>query len=253
MSTVKQWVKQCAAHFGIVLDRRVDQFEVQRRILPAKRATIVDIGAFDGAVVKKYRKHFPDAKIYAIEPCADEYRRLQSLARTDPLVIPVRKAVADTIGERVLHINRYHQTNSLYEPDPSANAYWQEGTYDLHARASVQCTTLDAIAAEEKLETINIVKIDAQGAELAILHGAERLLAEGRIDLVYLEVITCPTYVGQASFAEVVALLSGYDFDLWDIYDPIRGHGKRKDWIPRLLQADMLFFSKRLKLPGNAG
>lgn len=251
MSTVKQWVKRCAAHFGIVLDRRIDQFEVQRRILPTKCPTIVDIGAFDGAVVKKYRQHFPDATIYAVEPCADEYRRLQSLARTDPLIIPVRKAVADTVGDRVLHVNRYHQTNSLYEPDPSANVYWQEGTYDLHSRVSVECTTLDALAAEEKLDTINIVKIDAQGAELAILHGAERLFAEGRIDLVYLEVITCPTYVGQASFAEVVAFLSRHDFDLWDIYDPIRGHGKRKSWIPRLLQADMLFFSRRLKLPGR--
>lgn len=248
MASLRQTIRRIAAYLGISVERSIDQFAVQRLILPTDQPVIVDIGAFDGTVVRKYRRHFPGATIYAIEPCRDEYERLRWLAKSDPLVIPVNKAVAQDVGERILHVNRYHQTNSLYLPDPDASKYWQEGTYQNSDRTVVESTTLDAFADEEKLKRIDILKIDAQGAELEILKGASRLLSQGQIDLVYLEVITCPTYVGQGSLPDIVALLTMHDYRLWDIYDCVRGHGKKRGWIPRLLQADVLFVSNRSQL-----
>ena len=48
-----------------------------------------------------------------------------------------------------------------------------------------------------------------QGAEYAVLEGAREMLTAQRIDVIYMEVITAPTYVGQRELHDYLALLHG--------------------------------------------
>jgi FkbM family methyltransferase len=51
----------------------------------------------------------------------------------------------------------------------------KSGEYDTH---HVKCTTIDEFIKEQKLESIDIIKIDTEGAELDILRGGENTLRE---------------------------------------------------------------------------
>lgn len=51
----------------------------------------------------------------------------------------------------------------------------------------VPITTLDGFMRERNIERLDMLKIDTEGFDLGVLRGAERALAEGRIDLVQFE------------------------------------------------------------------
>jgi len=66
------------------------------------------------------------------------------------------------------------------------------GTNSLAARPGdaverVRTTTIDAYAAQKGLGAIGLLKIDAEGYDFAVLRGAERLLASGRVEVVQFE------------------------------------------------------------------
>lgn len=52
---------------------------------------------------------------------------------------------------------------------------------------TVSLTTLDNFSERQKIERIDFLKIDVEGAELAVLRGARRLLAERRIRFIQFE------------------------------------------------------------------
>jgi hypothetical protein len=69
---------------------------------------------------------------------------------------------------------------------PTGNAVSYPVSADAPERELAPLTTLDAFAARESLERCDLVKIDVEGGELAVLHGGEQLVARCR-PLVVLE------------------------------------------------------------------
>lgn len=79
---------------------------------------------------------------------------------------------------------------------------------------------------ENNLNHIHILKLDIQGSELNALKGAEKLLIEKKIDLVYTEAYFVQQYVDQPLFPEIAMYLLNRGYQLQDIYNPIYGKGK---------------------------
>ena len=90
------------------------------------------------------------------------------------------------------------------------------------------------------MSRIHILKLDVQGAELRVLKGAERLLREHRIDIVYCEVILAPTYVGQAPLFEYLRFFHELGYVLFSVHDLQRRRGQ-------LLQMDALFVAPEIE------
>lgn len=107
----------------------------------------------------------------------------------------------------------------------------------LHSERTVRAhlRTLDSFCADKKIDHIDILKIDAQGMEGAVLKGAGTMLAEGRIGLVYLEILVAPTYEGQSDPGEIFSGLSSSGYRLADFFDEYRNPAGQ------LLQFDALF------------
>jgi hypothetical protein len=99
---------------------------------------------------------------------------------------------------------------------------------------TVPTQTLDAFCNEHQIDSIDILKLDVQGAEKKVLAGAVNLLNRRAIKTVYLEMIIAPTYVGQSRLDEIFKLMNDGDLSLVDIYDIGRSG-------PLLLQFDALF------------
>lgn len=147
---------------------------------------IVDVGANDLAYG---RVEFPNAKIYAFEPLPDSFHRLQQGAARN--VVPINAAVGDHAG-----------TTDFWDFDDSAPRKSEQPTSQLASvhrdvieklygqpakKYRVKMTTLDAFARARKIEHIDFLKIDAEGNELAVLKGAQRLLASNKIDTIQFE------------------------------------------------------------------
>ena len=141
---------------------------------------------------------------------------------------------SDIGGNIPFHLNEFSPTNSSLATDASADKYWGDELLSTVETVSVQSESLDEVCQNEKVNHIDILKLDVQGAELKVLKGAERMLSEGRISIIYLEIIFVPTYKGQSTYFEIGEYLSKNGFDIYGIFN--------LTYDRHLKQADVLFF-----------
>jgi FkbM family methyltransferase len=213
-----------------------DPYLVQRRLVTKDDPMIFDVGANVGQTALRYRALFPGATLHCVEPFGPSFEQLGKALERDPNVVLHRLALAASSGSARLNVNRSAATNSLLESDARASHYWGGGLLDTESTVEVATRTLDELCAERDVGHVDVLKIDVQGGEYAVLEGARRLLTGQRIDLIYMEVIMAPTYVGQRELQDYLVLLASSRYRLFDFYNPAR----RDD---RLIQSDAIFVS----------
>jgi hypothetical protein len=103
----------------------------------------------------------------------------------------------------------------------------------------VQVATIDEFCRVNRIGRIDALKIDTQGTELEVLRGAAGMLSEGRIRVIYTEMIVVPSYKGQSKPHELMGFLDGLGYGLLGLYNL----WSRNDG--RLLQMDGIFVSSR--------
>ena len=232
-------LRSLARALGIRRARRdTEAFAVQRRLVPSEEPTIFDVGAHLGETARRYRALFPRAHIHCFEPFPASFEALRSSVAGDERIRVQQLAVSDSPGRANLNVNRSKATNSLLPSDERAAAYWGESLLDTDDTVEVTVTSLDAFCAEHAIAHIDILKLDVQGGEFQVLTGASTLLRKQAIDVVYMEMITAPTYVGQHDLHEYLGLFRAHGYVLFDFYNPVRKNG-------RLLQTDNLLVADR--------
>ncbi|MCA8953014.1 MAG: FkbM family methyltransferase [Planctomycetes bacterium] len=167
---------QCPS--GLVLYRELlePDYELVRRVV-GERTVVFDVGGGIGtyAMVAARRAERP---VHLFEPLADNVRTVcDNLARND-LSARVRVnacVVTDRCGSADLRREQNAFVTRVAE------------VYDDPDRGAVRAVTLDAYCAEHDVERIDVLKIDVEGHEGRVLAGAERLLKEGRIGIVIVE------------------------------------------------------------------
>jgi FkbM family methyltransferase len=143
---------------------------LERLVTPG--GVFVDIGANIGAYTLRAASLVgPAGKVIAVEPGQAALAALRPNIQRNGFedrvtVAPV--AMGDTEGEAKL----YH-VGAGY--DPQAFSLLADATAQTYE--TVRLTTLDHLAAEQKLTALDCVKIDAEGVELAVLKGGERTLS----------------------------------------------------------------------------
>lgn len=197
---------------------------------------IFDVGAHRGETAVRYRTLFPAAVIHSFEPSPESFRALAAVAASTTGIEPHCLALSDAAGTAMLNVNRSAATSSLLPSAATGRHYWGEGLLDTQERVEVRTQTLDGFCAERGIGAIDVLKLDVQGAEHAVLRGASRLLGGAAIDVIYMELIIAPTYVGQRTLHEYLELFAEHRYELFDLYNPVR----RRE---RLIQADALIVS----------
>jgi hypothetical protein len=66
----------------------------------------------------------------------------------------------------------------------------------------------------EEVEHINFLKLDTQGSEINVLHGARNLLLNGKIDVIQTELIHSDIYESSTKFEELQSMFSSVDYRL---------------------------------------
>lgn len=154
----------------------------------------------------------------------------------------VAAALGASPGPARLFVTREPACNSLYPPDPGLIAERPElECTSLVSTVEVELTTLDGWAAETGVRSIDVLKLDAQGAELL-----------GSVRALEVEVELNPLYQGQPLFGDVDRFLREHDFVLWRLGHLV--HYGLPDGLSDIAIEDrQVFDSQAVELVGRGG
>jgi FkbM family methyltransferase len=130
---------------------------------PAKLApeVILDIGANIGISAILLAERFPNAVIHAIEPVPGNVAMLKRNAETRPAIRPHQLALADRDGSMELMA-------SDSERNFGGFSFFERGS-DAGRKFSVATATPASFLAANGIDRVDLIKIDTEGAEHAIL------------------------------------------------------------------------------------
>jgi FkbM family methyltransferase len=196
--------------------------------------SLVDVGAHNGAFTRAVAEYCGVARGILIEPLPEKISMLRQLFPT-PKYHVVDCALSSYVGIIDFEVNEATGTSSILNikrdiPELAA--------VHLGSRKIIQCPTrtLDDVANEANLNSIDLLKIDVQGAEHLVLLGAEKTL-EGT-SMVWTEVSFKPLYERSSTFLDIHTLLSDLDFRFMELEPGFRAPDGE------LLQGDALFIRK---------
>lgn len=206
-----------------------EPFSLMPKLLKGLKVNgIIDAGASNGRISRRFLRWFPDAKAYAFEPNPAYLNDLKKYANRDPRFCPQFLALSDRKGSFELNITSSRGNVSLLKPSQHLRDVDPQGSV-VEKVEKVQVATIDDWVTENGNPSIEILKFDIQGNELKALKGASRTLSES-VAMVYTEVCFNPMYEEGAVFSQIDLLLREYGFELYDFYGPKYGPNARLLW-----------------------
>ncbi len=139
--------------------------------------TIIDVGANIGVFTVKASKLVgPTGTVISFEPASKNFRLLEANIMRNHLsnVKPFEYAVSDSEGEASLYVDRASVRASLFSDQGDS----EKTPRNIEAIESVKTVSLDTLVESLKSDCIDVIKIDVEGAELAVLRGAKRTIAK---------------------------------------------------------------------------
>lgn len=197
-----------------------------RRFSDKENLTIFDVGACECLDSIRYQRMFPTANIHAFEANPRNVARAkETLAKFGhEEVILNGVALSDKVGELDFfcsegapdgklndqHWDYGNKSGSILEPDmEKIRSVWT--WLKFQKQEHISCTTLAAYCEANQVETIDLLHLDVQGAELMVLSGAGNMIES--ITSIWLEVSENRFHVGQAVAGELHQFLAGHGFN----------------------------------------
>lgn len=171
--------------------------------------TLFDVGANDGTYSLLLSEIFPKASIHAFEPVPDTYNIAEKVLKDKPNVVLHQFG----LYKENCTLDIYNDSNN---PNNQISSVYAEGLVDFYAttelhQLKIEVKTLDSFCRENRVSSIDFIKIDVEGAELTVLQGAENMIRNNGIKIVQFEFndfnISSRTFM-----QDFYKLLKGYRF-----------------------------------------
>lgn len=168
--------------------------------------TFFDVGANIGDYSTLLLNQFPSSNIIAFEPNPDVYNIL--LGGWKSPTRPMNIGLSDTAGLFELHIPITKELSTLASvySDVIQSIHHKEST-----SVKIHLDTLDNIAFKLGIHHIDLLKIDVEGHELAVLLGGKQLLSENKISVIQLE-FNEMNVMSHVFFRDIKKALPGFRF-----------------------------------------
>ncbi|HMG04650.1 MAG TPA: FkbM family methyltransferase [Chthoniobacterales bacterium] len=193
---------------------------------------VIDGGANRGSFTDAFLQLHRPERLVLVEALPDLAEKLRGRYAGKPGISVVSAALSDKNGEAQFEINRSEASSSLLPIDPR-NTAWFGRDLAVARTVRVPTMTLPQLIEEQGLQTVDLLKLDLQGAERAVLTGGESMLE--RVRVIYTEVFFEPLYDGAWLFPEMHEFLCGRGFKLCGLSNIV--HAGEGD----LLQANATF------------
>lgn len=169
--------------------------------------TIFDVGANHGLTATRYARAFPHAQIYCFEPVRDNFKILTQTCSGYSKILPIQMGLSDKPGTELIGLTSSPYGHSLLLSSRSSET------------EQVSLTTLDLFLLENNIQKIDLLKIDVEGMELAVLKGAIGALSSSKIKYIYAECITIPDPIAPHTLcSDLISFLHAYGFVVFAYY-----------------------------------
>lgn len=220
------------------------------------KLNILDIGGCEGEETIRYSRLFPLSNIYVFEPLPLNinriYKNLTKYNLKNVAVLPV--AVSNEIGVSKFYISSGkpdhilddvdwdfgNKSSSLLLPKINNNPDWLFFDEEI----LVDTITLESFFINNKINAIDFIHMDVQGAELKVLEGAKKIIKN--IKAIWLEVSEIELYKNQPLRPDIEEFMKLNDFEL--IKTKIEGQIGDQFYINKKFFKAIKLFSKTVYL-----
>lgn len=199
----------------------------------------IDVGAHHGEYSNFLISTGFFSKVVSFEPNPESYLKLEKkVSPTDGCKYErVNSALSSVSGTLDLYCDDDTATASLLKYGQS---YLNRGTLN---KCSVTVFTLDEYLKRNPTDDkLQLLKIDTQGNDLAVIKGGVRTISTHR-PIIQTELIYIPLYEGQCSPTELSNTLSQLDYEMYSLFNL---HATPEG---RLAFCDAIFIPKELNIP----
>lgn len=228
VSNQPSWMDACSAVKRLALDQS------RLSILPPKLrplSFVIDVGANQGQWIGSLMGLLPIPEVWIFEPNPEAMKICQQRIGRRPGVTYFDLALGDADGQAELHVTARSDFASILQPRADfLETHYGHNAAHVVLNQQVQIATLDSLVPESR--SVDLLKIDVQGFERAVLSGARRVLGSTRAVLI--EVNLQSHYAGDDTFPALWNQLADQGFSFWSFSPPYTSGG-------RALWADAVF------------
>jgi FkbM family methyltransferase len=143
--------------------------------------TVFDVGANVGELTLLFSRFIGDARVHAFEASSGVFKRLELICKAAERhnVVLNHLALSDKSGSIRLHI--YEEALSSFNTQATRPLKKYGLDFEPVGVEETPAATLDEYCEREKIEQIDLLKIDVEGAELQVMKGARQMLMSKRI------------------------------------------------------------------------
>jgi FkbM family methyltransferase len=160
-----------------------------------KDMIIFDVGANKGQSIRFFKKLFPQSQIYGFEPSVYTFKALNAFIKNKTyagvFIFPF--GLGDSPKKLLFYESDLSETSTFATPNSDSKYSKMKNRIlfqnDSHAYRSrlMKITTLDHFVEENKIDFIDILKIDVEGFELEVIHGAKKILENSKVEILQIE------------------------------------------------------------------
>jgi FkbM family methyltransferase len=197
MSTLKRFFKRnthnsffkALAGFGRSLNRLYEnrnndiysngEITVLNKLAKMKPSILIDGGANVGDYSILANQNIPDCTIFALEPVEATFHEMAVNVSAIEKVIPVKKGLFKENCELEINVFDSNEHSSIYDIDrvPSSSA----------KKEAIELVKGDDFLKEHKIDSVDFLKLDVEGAEYDALLGFEDSIKKGIIKMIQFE------------------------------------------------------------------
>ncbi|MCP9913973.1 FkbM family methyltransferase [Cyanobium sp. BA20m-14] len=201
--------------------------------------TVYDVGANIGQSVDRFINIFPHSRIHSFEPSPTTFEQLKVHCQRHSNVSAWNLGIGSSDGALEFIENIHSDMSSFLLPSKLA---WGEVTN----KVNTEVTTIDTFSKGRNIEYIHILKSDTQGFDFEVFKGAEEMMSENRIGLIYFEFIFADMYQNLPSFDQVFRYLTDNGFLLVSFYG-FHFQNDLASWTDAIFISSS-FYKKRLEM-----
>jgi FkbM family methyltransferase len=176
------------------------------RVFPGRNGLrFYDVGAFRGSFAVDILEMFPGSRGTLFEPSDENALAIEERLGHDPRIELRRVALSDAEGER---------TFTFFPDAPAIGSLLERlSPSPRRERRSIAATTIDRVWEQAGEVDLDLIKVDTQGEDLAVLKGAQRALSM-QIPVLIVEAIFVRRYSGQSPPHELLAFAAEHGYRL---------------------------------------
>ena len=184
---------------------------------------IFDIGAMDGWEGANMAKVFTEARVYAFEPSRVNCERCTKTYMAQPFSVRSRIALSSVALSDETGPAQFWAVDEDKAQQAKGKVNWGMGSmlklenpdmwpweHNAQMQIDVQAYRLDDWCEAAKVETVDAIWMDVQGAELKVLHGADKQLEN--VQAIMTEAGVKPYYTGHTLKPEIDEFLATKGF-----------------------------------------